>query len=110
MINVYDFESNFVRLTKNSLAEPLQVNKDFYKNLQSGNLGDFSEERLVSFYTFKNDWETWEIHPNGEEMVILLSGEVEFILKLEENNKIVHLNKPNTFLIVPKGIWHSIKK
>ncbi len=52
------------------------------------------------------DWLRWERHPNGEEMIIQLSGQLILILdfsgltvekKLEEGD----------FVVVPRGVWHT---
>jgi len=55
------------------------------------------------------DWSSWEIHPHGDEVVILLSGKATFILQLEEGNKSIELNKRGMFAIVPKNVWHTAK-
>ena len=38
---------------------------------------DGREGRLVSQYTFTEDWPGWEMHPAGEEVVICTAGEME---------------------------------
>lgn len=64
---------------------------------------------LISCYKFSSDWSTWEIHPNGEEIVILLSGEVMFTLQLEAGDKSIVLNRPASYAIVTKNTWHTAK-
>ena len=36
--------------------------------------GDGREGRLVSMYTFTEDWADWEMHPHGEELVLCTAG------------------------------------
>ena len=43
---------------------------------------DGSEGRLVSQYTFTEDWPGWEMHPAGEEVVICTAGEMELTQEL----------------------------
>jgi oxalate decarboxylase/phosphoglucose isomerase-like protein (cupin superfamily) len=47
------------------------------------------------------------MHPNGEEVICLLSGEVEFVLELDEGPLNVALRTPGDYCIVPRGIWHT---
>lgn len=105
----YNLETNFVRFRKNGISEIFNVDQDFYKNLSSGKLGDFKDEILISLYTFEEDCKTWEIHPKGDELVFLISGDLDFILRENEKELIIKLNIPNTFIIVPKNTWHTAK-
>ncbi len=41
----------------------------------TGELGTFHREYLVTSATYSTDWPSWEIHPNGDEIVCLRSGE-----------------------------------
>jgi uncharacterized cupin superfamily protein len=42
-----------------------------------------------------------------EEFVGLLSGRVDFILEQNGVENTVHLNAPGTFVLVPRGTWHT---
>ena len=35
---------------------------------------DGNEGRLVSYHTFSSSWDTWEMHPNGTEIVLCVAG------------------------------------
>ena len=37
---------------------------------------DGVEGRLVSMHTFTASWDTWDMHPNGEELVVCTDGEL----------------------------------
>lgn len=63
--------------------------------------------RLVSTYDFKENWTTWEKHPEGEELVILLAGAMDLILSVNDREESVSLNSPGQYLIVPRDIWHT---
>lgn len=62
--------------------------------------------RLVSRLSHTTDWTSWERHPKGEELIIGLSGEIEFILEMDQGEQSVRLN-PGEFIIVPKNVWHT---
>lgn len=101
--------STFVRLRGDGSAEPLPVDDSFWQRLASGQLGTFRDEYLVSCYTFDTDWTSWEMHPEGDEIVCLLSGSVTFVLEEERGNREIVLDRPNAFTIVPRGTWHTAK-
>ena len=69
-----DLSSTLLRLRADASAEPLNIDSTFWQRLTSGELCDFHNERLVACGSFEADWPMWEMHPNGEEMVCLLSG------------------------------------
>lgn len=41
--------------------------------------------------------------------MILLSGEVSFILQLEEGNQTIRLENEGEYVIVPRSVWHIAK-
>ena len=76
----FELESTFIVIEPNLSAIPVDVTPTIFQDLNK-RFDDFRGRWLVSCFTFNNDWTTWEIHPNGDEIVYLLSGEVEFILE-----------------------------
>ena len=51
-------------------------------------------------------WSTWERHPAGEELVVLLSGRVDLIQELDEGEHVVAL-RPGQAVVNPPGVWHT---
>jgi hypothetical protein len=64
---------------------------------------------LVSGHRFGRDWSTWEMHPTGDEIVCLLSGETELILDRDGTEERILLAVPGSYAIVPRGIWHTAR-
>jgi len=56
---------------------------------------------------FDQSWPNWEIHPNGDELVFLMSGAVDFILDTPEAEQIVEVRQPGDYVFVLKGTWHT---
>jgi uncharacterized cupin superfamily protein len=100
--------STFVVIAENGDAIPVAVSDRFYANLEH-QFGDFKGKRLISHYTFEQDWDSWEMHPAGDEFVCLLSGHVDFILEQNGIERLVSLNVPGDYVLVPRGIWHTAK-
>lgn len=107
-ITPQNISSTFVVLDDADKAIPIAVSDRFYEKLEQ-QFGDFKGKRLVSHYTFEDDWDSWEMHPAGEEFVCLLSGQVDFVLEREEGEEVVSLNAPGSYILVPPGVWHTAK-
>ena len=89
-------------------ATTMPVTETFWQDLDAQH-GDFAGKLLISSYHFDSDWPTWEIHPHGDEIVQLQSGEVEFVLEEPTGLRRVHLDQPGSFVIVPRNTWHTAK-
>ncbi|MGZ8273042.1 MAG: cupin domain-containing protein [Burkholderiaceae bacterium] len=61
---------------------------------------------LVSEFSFDADWPTWEMHPDADEFVYLLSGEAELLLETASGIERVRLSD-RAAVIVPRGVWHT---
>jgi quercetin dioxygenase-like cupin family protein len=67
---------------------------------------DGDEGRLVLFGTQSSTWDSWERHPAGEEVVLLLSGRVDVIQELDGEHRRIELH-PGEYAVNPPGIWHT---
>ncbi|HIG42907.1 MAG: cupin domain-containing protein [bacterium] len=80
----------------------------FYADLDN-EFGDFSGHMLCSQHSFDEPWGVWEIHPHGDEWVYLLSGDTDFVLMVDGEEETIRVSTPGTYVIVPKGVWHTAK-
>ena len=85
-----------------------QVSDDFYQRLEA-DFDGFKGHVLVSQHEFTEDWPTWEMHPKGDELVLLLGGEAEMLLRGKAGDSSVQLRQPGDYLVVPRGAWHTAK-
>ncbi len=53
-------------------------------------------------------WDTWERHPAGEEVVVLLSGRIDVVQDLDAGEKVVPLH-PGEAMINPQNVWHTAR-
>lgn len=60
---------------------------------------------LVSAYVSPADWPHWEMHPQGEEVLVLLDGRMTLILDEAGGERRVEM-APGATCIVPRGVWH----
>ena len=49
-----------------------------------------------------------EMHPDGDEVLYLISGRVDVILEEDGSETLLEL-RPGQGLVVPKGVWHRVK-
>jgi quercetin dioxygenase-like cupin family protein len=108
MTQVPDLASTFVVIQPDHSAVPVLVTPTVFDELDR-RFDGFEGRILVSSFSFDADWPTWEIHPAGDEIVCLLSGDVRMILDRDGTEDVVHLRVPGSFVIVPKGTWHTAR-
>jgi uncharacterized cupin superfamily protein len=104
----FNLKSTYLVLREDGDATPIAVSDRFYQDL-AHQFGDFRGHRLVSYYLFEKDWDSWEMHPAGDEFVCLLSGQIDFILEQNGVENSVSLNVPGDYVLVPGGTWHTAK-
>jgi mannose-6-phosphate isomerase-like protein (cupin superfamily) len=103
-----DLATTFVVLQPDQSATLVKVSPDVYEELDR-RFDGFRGRTLVSSYSFDSDWPTWEMHPAGDEIVCLLSGDVEMVLQREGQEEATRLRQPGSYVVVPKGTWHTAR-
>lgn len=96
--------STFVVVNPDLSATPVAVTPTIWQELDQ-RFGKFKGRVLVSCFSFDSDWETWEMHPAGDEIVCLLAGRVSF--EFEGRGHVAELTQAGEFVIVPRGTWHT---
>ena len=97
-----------MHLSYTGSAKALPVDEQFWPKLMSGAFG-LDDGRLFSRGSMDATWKQWEMHPAGDEIVMLLSGVVDFVLELDGGEQIVTLDAPMSFVVVPAGVWHTAR-
>lgn len=100
--------STFVVIDSNLKAHAVAVTPNLYPDLDA-KFRNFRSCILLAEYTFEADWPSWEMHPAGDEILLLISGSAEVLLML--NGKLVStpLDQIGSTLVVPQGTWHTAK-
>jgi quercetin dioxygenase-like cupin family protein len=65
-----------------------------------------ADGRLVSMYTFTEPWTTWEVHPDGHELVLCVSGEMTLHQEVDGEVRTVRLAAGEAVINAP-GVWHT---
>ena len=84
------------------------VGEGLYEELDA-EFDGFKGHCLVQRYAFKEDWPGWEMHPCGDEVVYLLSGDADFALWRDGREEVLRLNRAGDYVCVPKGVWHTAR-
>ena len=103
-----DLASTFVVVEPDHAAIPVVVAPTIFEELDK-RFDHFKGRILISSFSFDSDWSTWEIHPAGDEIVCLLTGEVTMVLDRNGAEEAVRFRNPGSFVIVPKGTWHTAR-
>jgi mannose-6-phosphate isomerase-like protein (cupin superfamily) len=106
---VFDLARNPVHL---GLGAAVRRQPDFtgdlawYEAYGARNAADGAEGRLVSIHTFSAPWDTWEMHPRGEELVVCLAGRIVLVQEIDGQRRSVTLT-PHQAVVNPAGVWHT---
>jgi mannose-6-phosphate isomerase-like protein (cupin superfamily) len=68
---------------------------------------DGVEGRLVSMFTFTAPWDTWEMHPNGDEVVLCTSGAMTLHQEHADGAEATVTLQAGEYAINPPGTWHT---
>jgi mannose-6-phosphate isomerase-like protein (cupin superfamily) len=102
----FDPLTTFVHLPDGPAARLLPVTPDFWQQLAAR--GDLADGRLLSAYRFTEDWPSWERHPAGDEIVVQLSGAMNFVVEEGGAERTIAL-RGRAALVVPRGAWHTAR-
>ena len=108
MKRALDLASTFVVMGPDHSATPVAVTPAIFEELDR-RFDRFQGHLLVSSFAFDKDWSTWEMHPAGDEIVCLIAGEATLVFDRDGAEEVVHLSRPGSFAIVPKGTWHTAR-
>ena len=108
MSHVRNISKTYAVVNRDFAAELVDVSDNLWAEIDE-RFGDFAGSSLISSFSFESDWPTWEVHPHGDEFVMLMSGDAEMILKQSNGDQTVRLSEPGSFVVVPKGTWHTAR-
>jgi mannose-6-phosphate isomerase-like protein (cupin superfamily) len=111
-----DLSKNYMLLEPDGAAILLPGGREFWSQLMSGNptdpgirqLMDSENGRLLTALSMNTDWNNWEMHPAGDEILFMLEGKATFVLELPGGLREVALTAGRV-LVIPKGVWHTAK-
>jgi len=98
----------FIHLGRGATAVPQPPfgGYEWYEAYGARHGDDGAEGRLVSMHTFTQGWDTWEMHPNGAEVVICTAGEMVLTQEALDGTRSQVTLTPGEYAINDPGVWH----
>ncbi len=103
-----NINKNFAVISPDKKVTVEAFDENLYQRIEK-NYDDFRGHELVSCHEFNEDWTSWEMHPNGDEIVMLLSGRATLVLETDAGEKTVFVEEAGSYAIVPRGVWHIVR-
>ena len=105
MSDAFDPTQTYVLLADGPGATPVPVGPDFWGTIDRRR--DLDAGRLVTTYHFEpGRWDHWEMHPAGDEIVVLFAGAFDLVLDAGGEKRTVALCG-RAACIIPRGAWHT---
>jgi mannose-6-phosphate isomerase-like protein (cupin superfamily) len=105
----FDLSRTFVHLGLDARAVPIpdfEWNAEFLDGYEQSFAADGDEGRLVCIVSQDATWDTWERHPAGEELVVLLTGRADLIQDVDGTHRVVELHSGQA-VVNPRNVWHT---
>lgn len=90
-----------------AVPQPPFTGMEWYAGYGERHDADGAEGRLVSLYTFTQSWDSWEVHPAGEEVVLCLSSAMTLHQEHADGSTARVTIGPGEYAINPPGTWHT---
>jgi uncharacterized cupin superfamily protein len=89
------------------VPQPAFTGMDWYEAYTASTAADGAEGRLVSLYDFAESWDSWEMHPAGDELVVCLSGTITLLQEANDGSLQSTTLRAGQYAINPAGTWHT---
>lgn len=100
-------EDHYVHLAPDGTGSVVSGGKAFW-SLPPEVMAKFERGWVVSEFVCDEDWKNWEMHPDAEELVYLLSGRIDFLQQTPDGVTTTSLDGRGAIL-VPRGVWHTAR-
>ena len=111
-VDAFDLSQTFVHLGLGVRAVPLpgfEWSAAYLERYDAATASDGDEGRLVCISEQRATWDSWERHPAGEEVVVLLSGRVDVVQDLGDQGEHVVALRPGQAIVNPTNVWHTTR-
>lgn len=90
-----------------AVVQPPFTGMAWYGDYIARTVADGIEGRLVSLSTFTQSWDSWEMHPSGDEVVVCTAGTITIHQEMADGTKATITLNPGDYAINPPGAWHT---
>ncbi|MDH3293505.1 MAG: cupin domain-containing protein [Acidimicrobiia bacterium] len=85
---------------------PFTGTMEWYAHYSARTQSDGVDGRLVSLHTFTEPWDVWEMHPKGDEVVLVLDGVMTLHQEVNGQRSSLRLES-GEYAINGPGTWHT---
>jgi mannose-6-phosphate isomerase-like protein (cupin superfamily) len=106
----FDLSKTFVHLGLGSravLVPDFEWTPEFLEQYSQKFASDSDDGRLVMIGESTKTWTSWERHPAGEELVVVMSGKLTLIQEIDGSTRFVPM-KSGEAVVNPRGVWHTV--
>ena len=101
----FDLETTYLSLNGQGGVTQHAGGEQFWRTIDSN--ADLLST-LVTVSPTDRDWPHWEMHPEGDEILVMLEGTQTLVLDLDGAVSEQVMTAGTTF-VVPAGVWHRAK-
>lgn len=98
----FDLETTYLGLDGAGGVTQLPVGPDFWATIDAN---PSASGTLVTVTTGQGDWAHWEMHPEGDEVLVLLEGSLSVVFEGPDGDLFNEMRRGST-LVIPRGVWH----
>ena len=108
-MSAHKLSESFLHLGLGATAvpQPPFTGMEWYEGYGMRHGNDGAEGRLVSQYTFTEDWDSWEVHPKGAEVVICTHGAMVLTQEFPDGRIETVALSAGEYAVNPPGVWHT---
>jgi len=104
-MDALDPATTYVHLGTGTEVALVPVDPGFWATV--GQRDDLQQGRLITCFEQGGDWDVWERHPAGDEVIYVLGGSCTFHLDHDGAGSPVRAGA-GSFVVVPAGAWHTV--
>lgn len=101
----HDPTDTYVHLDVGPGATPITVDDSFWATIDER--AELHSGRLVTGVRMVDDWTSWEMHPNGDELIAVTEGSVRVQVDHDGDTHDILVTAPE-FVLMPAGAWHTM--
>ncbi len=103
-----NLSQEWIHLGLGATAEPQPPfdGMEWYAGYSQRHESDGAEARLVSQHRFSENWDVWEMHPKGAEVVVCTDGTITLVQEIDGEEVRTTLSQ-GEYAINPPGVWHT---
>jgi len=90
-----------------AVPQPEFTGMEWYEDYGARTAADGRDGRLVGMHRFSGSWESWEMHPVGDEVVLCLEGRMTLHQEHADGSTDTVTIGPGEYVINPPGTWHT---